>query len=313
MRKAVCLTLCLMLLGLCACQKPFNLPDPTPTPNQEPTQEAPPVPAFTPAPKPTLAPTPTPEPLDQVTEMELTMELNLPNAPYAGIYTGEMLDGVPHGQGSFSTHNATGQEWIYTGEWSTGHMEGEGEMVWKDIGQKYLGAFQNDMRSGPGQMYMYYVLLYDGVFEKDVIASGKMYDQSESLYYDGAFKEGLRLENEAAVQARLAAYEQEAVPYTAELYDEGLYNHLGKLLVFECTVNEVLAVREDREGLELYTDMGGGLVVSSKVSYRFAYGEAPHAAGQKLRVFCRIHDSSQIAGAGPNAVGMQALAIEILS
>ncbi|MDL2214464.1 hypothetical protein LJB76_02755 [Clostridia bacterium OttesenSCG-928-O13] len=268
--------------------------------------------ASIPEPEPVSEPEPEPGPLEQVEEQTLTLNLARWEAPREGVYTGEVLNGLPQGQGSFTTQSPEGEAWRYTGEWEAGHLEGEGEMSWGETGHSYVGAFSDDLCSGPGQQYFSGALLYDGVFEDDAITSGKMYDDSGALYYEGAFRDGLRLEDEAAASARLVACEKEAVPYTAAMYEEGLYNHLGELLVYEGVVNEMLFTLETREGLEMYIDLGGGLLVSSQITYRFAYGEAPHATGQRLRVFARVHALSQTAGANPTAFGTQMLAFAVL-
>lgn len=306
MKKTFCLALCALLLcALAACGQP---PQSESLPAPPPVSSAPPAPPSSSQPKPE----PEPEPLEQVEELPITLQFGSREEPYEGVYTGEMLDGLPQGQGSFTTQNAEGYVWTYTGAWNAGHKEGEGTTVWEERGQKHVGFYQNDLYNGPGQFYYKNIVLYDGVFENGYIASGKMYDESGALYFEGDFRDELRLEDEAAKQARLDGYEPEALPYTAAMYEEGLYNYLGALVVFDGVVNEVLFTNETREGLEMHIDMGGGLVVASQVTYHFAYGEAPHAVGQRLRVYGRVHSLAQWEDADPTAFGTQMLAFVVL-
>lgn len=75
-------------------------------------------------------------------EKEVT--LNLSFGDRTGNYFGEMLDGVPHGLGKFTTVNSDGRGWTYEGEFKNGHFEGEGITTW-DAGQKEIGTYKNDV------------------------------------------------------------------------------------------------------------------------------------------------------------------------
>ena len=47
-----------------------------------------------------------------------------------GVFLGEVEDGKPKGQGSFTTHNLEGITWVYTGSFSNGTFNGNGERTW---------------------------------------------------------------------------------------------------------------------------------------------------------------------------------------
>lgn len=78
---------------------------------------------------------------DEVTEQEIT--LNLSYGERTGIYTGQVKNGLPDGNGEFTTKNDYGELWTYTGEWKNGHMEGEGRTDWED-GTYEVGTYAND-------------------------------------------------------------------------------------------------------------------------------------------------------------------------
>ena len=47
-----------------------------------------------------------------------------------GTYSGDVVDGVPNGVGSFTTVNSKGITWVYTGEFLNGTFHGQGGTVW---------------------------------------------------------------------------------------------------------------------------------------------------------------------------------------
>ncbi len=65
-----------------------------------------------------------------------------------GYYTGETLNGIPHGYGIFVSKNSEGIEWHYIGEWQLGKMQGNGSTYW-DSNKHENGIYKdNDMVSG---------------------------------------------------------------------------------------------------------------------------------------------------------------------
>lgn len=70
--------------------------------------------------------------------------LNLAYGSRTGTYTGDMLDGIPHGSGKFATKNPEGVSWTYEGEFKNGHFEGQGKTTWTD-GQIEIGTYKNDV------------------------------------------------------------------------------------------------------------------------------------------------------------------------
>ena len=56
----------------------------------------------------------------------------LQNGKRQGKYSGEVVDGIPNGQGTFESQNSSGIKWVYDGEWKNGKMNGQGKMTFQD-------------------------------------------------------------------------------------------------------------------------------------------------------------------------------------
>ncbi|MBK5253424.1 MAG: hypothetical protein JJE03_02960 [Peptostreptococcaceae bacterium] len=108
-----------------------------------------------------------------------------------GLYTGEVENDIPNGNGKFSTENPEGEEWYYEGEFVNGEFEGTGEMVFES-GLKYSGQFhENSIIEGS-----YYnddgKLVYKGEFADRnnyflYEGEGILYDSEEVEMYKGEF------------------------------------------------------------------------------------------------------------------------------
>ena len=125
MKKILAFVLaCTMLLALCACG------------GKEPKVET------------------TPEPKIEVVEnQEITLSLytwnddktekNTEPVERVGVYTGEVLDGIPHGHGKFETQNSLGDTWYYEGDFENGTFNGEGGCYWPENGYQEVGHYEN--------------------------------------------------------------------------------------------------------------------------------------------------------------------------
>lgn len=60
-----------------------------------------------------------------------------------GLYTGEIVNGIPDGYGVFVTHNKKGIEWHYIGEWEKGTFNGNGAQYWEN-GEFTKGTFKDN-------------------------------------------------------------------------------------------------------------------------------------------------------------------------
>ena len=89
----------------------------------------------------------------KVENMEVVMRLR--DVDRTGSYTGEVKDGIPHGNGVFTTVNSAGEQWVYTGEFKNGMFDGQGVQEW-DFGQIKEGLFkENIWQPTSSQMFRY--------------------------------------------------------------------------------------------------------------------------------------------------------------
>ena len=74
-----------------------------------------------------------------VENVELT--INTSSGSVIGIYSGDVMDGIPHGRGEFTSQDTTGISWIYAGEFKDGQFHGYGTTEW-ETGAREEGYFQ---------------------------------------------------------------------------------------------------------------------------------------------------------------------------
>ena len=75
--------------------------------------------------------------------VEMPYIAKMPDVMREGEYTGQIVNGLPHGFGVFVAVNDTGTQWHYIGEWVEGKMTGQGGQYWEH-GQCYVGTFENN-------------------------------------------------------------------------------------------------------------------------------------------------------------------------
>lgn len=138
------------------------------------------------------AATPTPEleemPSGNLTEQELTIDFSFGSR--TGIYSGEIDDnGLPNGQGKFTSENPTGETWTYEGDWVAGHWEGNGTCTWSN-GQVYSGDYINDSETGYGTLTLETGERYEGTFISGSISGDGTYTLPTGERYEGSFVSG---------------------------------------------------------------------------------------------------------------------------
>lgn len=97
-----------------------------------------------------------------------------------GVYTGDMLDGVPHGNGEMLWDSGN----RYVGGWVHGRLEGYGTHTWAD-GSFYIGNWADGDQHGFGKMAYSDGKIYEGNWE-----SGMICGQGRLTYEDGKIYEG---------------------------------------------------------------------------------------------------------------------------
>ena len=66
-----------------------------------------------------------------------------------GKFEGEIENGKPNGQGTFTYGKGKGKGDKYVGEFKGGYKNGQGTYTWSD-GDKYVGKFKDDKPNGQG-------------------------------------------------------------------------------------------------------------------------------------------------------------------
>ena len=147
--------------------------------------------------------TPTPT-IQTVTKQ--TMTLLFAFGERTGTYTGDIVDGLPHGYGTFESQNPSGMGWTYEGQWENGHFSGQGTTYYED-GWIYTGYHEADVMVS-GQIYTPEYLLYDGeLLEYDYHGFGTYYNPHGEAVYSGYWNHGFLQETAEDRAARLASFQ----------------------------------------------------------------------------------------------------------
>ena len=101
---------------------------------------------------------------------------------YGNVYTGDIVDGRPHGHGT-KRMGKFEESKFYIGSWEKGVKYGYGVM--EENGEKYLGLWKDDVRHGPGC-----VVNVDGVFYQGNFLNNKLMGTGIMVFDDGAKYEG---------------------------------------------------------------------------------------------------------------------------
>ncbi len=232
--------------------------------------------------EPTIEPTPVPTvALETVTDKEMILQHNF--GERTGAYTGEVLDGLPHGQGIFWSINKNGYSYNYEGEWISGHYNGQGTITYEN-GDVYMGRFQNDYMNGQAKMYKAGILEYEGECSNGHYnGQGALYDTHGEVIFAGDFVSGFISETAEQRSARIGAFiEQSASVSYQELFD---YAQNGTSFKVEIT-GTVAQVFEDEQynGTILLHEQGEASRII-RVKYKLSEGESKLQMGQTITVW----------------------------
>ncbi len=114
-----------------------------------------------------------------------------------GVYTGEMYNEVPDGNGSFSYYDNKGKSVVYNGEFAGGEITGFGTMHFDD-GSRYVGNFEQGVLDGYGIWYN----PEDKIVRKGEFISGRLngmatiYDSLGNEIYSGRFVSDIPTESD---------------------------------------------------------------------------------------------------------------------
>ncbi len=118
------------------------------------------------------------EPEPEYGTISWTIGPNLGGEMKDGTYTGELKDGMPHGQGKWT--NTAGEE--YVGEWENGDFNGHG--TWSGIDDHYIGEWKDNLLHGKG-VYTHEGHVWDAIFIDGVFQEGIYTDpEGEVFYFD---------------------------------------------------------------------------------------------------------------------------------
>lgn len=94
--------------------------------------------------------------IETVTDMEFNMTFEA--GERTGKYTGEVIDGIPNGNGKFETVNPAGAKWYYEGEFKDGLFDGNGITLWESGSVKKGEFIKNLWSPKPIELidYLYY-------------------------------------------------------------------------------------------------------------------------------------------------------------
>lgn len=195
--------------------------------------------------------TPSPAPATKIVS-SAQMTLNFYFGERTGVYSGETLNGLPHGTGSFSAQNNEGISWTYEGAWVKGHMDGEGTTLWDD-GFKETGTYVNDYLDGRGAEYQDGILLYEGNYKNSIYhGQGKLLNITGKTMYEGNFSNGFVDEPAEAREARLAPFMEQCPKIEFEEYANNIQAYIGKDIQI---AGKVFDVWQPEEGEEYYCDL----------------------------------------------------------
>ena len=104
-----------------------------------------------------------------------------------GTYTGEVSNGVPNGQGTYTYLDGN----KYVGEWKDGNFHGQGTETYAD-GRKYVGEYEDDRKHGQGTYTESNGSKYVGEFKDGKLWKGTEFDKDGNV--TATFSDGVRTE-----------------------------------------------------------------------------------------------------------------------
>ncbi|MEN1760237.1 dynamin family protein [Anoxynatronum sibiricum] len=102
-----------------------------------------------------------------------------------GTYVGEVLDGRPHGEGTWSDNEGR----LYVGSWKNGTNHGRGAYTWID-GSIYVGDFENGNFHGQGTLTASDGWKYVGYFANNEFNGQGIYTYTDGRKFVGAWQDG---------------------------------------------------------------------------------------------------------------------------
>jgi hypothetical protein len=154
---------------------------------------------------------------------EAEMTLSFAFGKRSGTYSGQTANGLPHGEGIFAAFVDGGVGWTYTGDWSNGHFQGQGETVWAN-GWREEGTYSGDYLIS-GRTYWEDHLTYEGNYRaEEYHGNGTLYDIAGNVIFTGQFKDGYLVEDEEHRITRADMLAPECDELTTKVYSNIMKN-----------------------------------------------------------------------------------------
>ena len=212
--------------------------------------------------------------LISVEDKDITLEFSF--GERTGKFTGTLENGLPVGEGTFTTINTDGTAWTYTGEWVNGHFDGFGATEWKsDPVVKYEGDYRNDERTGVGKWYEADSLIYEGEVNKGIYnGTGTLYKNGK-ISFSGTFANGFPDYEEYRNSCKSISYDNLA--RNPDLY-------IGTPLIFFGTIIQVFENTEQKGSVVYRVEMAGKYDDIIAAHYTRSENESRLLDGDKVKI-----------------------------
>lgn len=236
---------------------------------------------------------------DYVTDLEITIAFSF--GDYEGIYTGDMVGGLPEGFGTFESYEPDGTTWYYTGNWVAGHMEGEGLTYW-DTGWTETGTYVGDKLNGYGEEYTDTFVVYQGNFvDNEYDGFGTYYDSNGEIVFEGNWTTGFIAETADERAVRVQAFKDTCSPMSAADMITACETFSAAHVQFSGTILQVYVYDDGYNyycDFLLYVDGVEDTAQVVEVYYRLSSGEIPFVEDQTVTVWGSTQSITQYTSEG---------------
>ena len=107
---------------------------------------------------------------------------------WRGMYSGEIMNGVPHGYGTWKVSD-NDTAFHYIGIWESGNMHGNGGLYYWKTGEAYIGYFENN-EIVEGTFYINGVkwMYFDTRTDENNFSKMILYREDGSIIFDGGYR-----------------------------------------------------------------------------------------------------------------------------
>lgn len=106
----------------------------------------------------------------------------------SGIYSGDLVEGIPSGKGTFEAKNPEGYTWTYTGDFENGTFNGQGESVWIDYTE--TGTFTDGLFT-PSKSEFFAHASYGGFAKYTLTSSSRAFLEENPNFFPATSEDSL--------------------------------------------------------------------------------------------------------------------------